>query len=98
MSNKFSQWSLLLLAMLAGAGFFMPFWPFAALAAALAGALWRPVLGLCLGIFFDILWGTPGGWLGVVQFPLTLLAILSFGARLLADRYFFHHVPLKTLY
>ena len=98
MKSTSSGWALFFLLALAAAGFFMPFWPLAALAASLAPALRRPILGLGIGIFFDLLWGAPGGWLGMAHFPLTALAILSFCVRVFADRYFFHHVPLKTLY
>lgn len=98
MKNTSSGWALFFLAALSAGAFFLPFWPFAALAAALAPALRHPVLGLCIGLCFDLLWGAPGGWLGAPLFPLTALAVLSFGIRMAADRYFFHRVSVKTLY
>lgn len=83
---------------LALTGFFVPFWPFALLAAALAGALRRPVLGISVGLILDLLWGVPGGLLGYLYFPLTLAALSAWGARLFAERYFFRRGALKTLY
>jgi hypothetical protein len=98
MSSSGFSWTPVLLVLLAGAGFFVPFWPFATLAVMLAGALRWPALGLCIGVVLDLLWGAPGGLFGALEFPLTLGALLAFVLRLLADKYFFHHAPLKTLY
>jgi hypothetical protein len=87
-----------LLVGIALAGFLVPFWPFALLAGSLAGALRRPVLGIAVGLIFDLLWGIPTGYLGYLYFPLTLAALFAWGARLAAERYFFRRGALKTLY
>jgi hypothetical protein len=83
---------------LALAGFFVPFWPCALVAAVFAGGSGRLVLGVCVGLIFDIAWGVPGGFLGALYFPLTLAALGAWVARLTAQRYFFSRGALKTLY
>jgi hypothetical protein len=93
--SKWAGWGF---AVLAVAGFLVPFWPLAGLGVALAGATGRLALALCLGLVLDIAWGTPGGLLGAVAFPFTLLGLACFGLLKAGERYLFPQSTSKTLY
>lgn len=83
-----TRWPLWVALILALFGVLVPYWPLsiAGILIAALGGEWAAAIAL--GIFFDVLYGRPpGGWLHVISFPLTALAVAVSLARRFAARY-----------
>ena len=59
------------------AGFLFGFWPLCLMGVMLAAALGRSASALLLGLFLDVVYGVPAGFLHLVYFPFTLFALAS---------------------
>ena len=61
-------------------------WPLALLSILLAAGWGSFLLALALGIFFDIAYGAPTGWLQAAHAPFFLLALAGVVLRLALER------------
>jgi hypothetical protein len=64
-------------------GLALPQWPVCVLGLLLACLSGQVVVGMCIGLFLDILWGSPPGMLHALVLPWTLAAAILLSARVL---------------
>ncbi len=62
-------------------GLLLSFWPLAVLGLLFAAIQGRWVLAVCIGIFLDLLWGTPTGFFHFLLLPWTLCACVVVAFR-----------------
>ena len=94
---KKNRWLLVLIFVVASAGFLFEFWPLAAAGVVAMGFVGRGLFAVALGLLLDLAYGAPVGPAAYLFFPFTILGLLVVVLRYWSERYFVNRTSRDTL-